>query len=188
MWKWVRAAVGPTFNHRCLYPTVYSPVPLNPVTSMGNPKILFSGISATSEALTSIKFTNTLVSTKAFLMRIWFIVATKWGGLLWFRFLTSMSSSVKVILLVSSRKVWLVPRGKEGFSSSSSRSHRWPPLPLLCLYGWGEGSFKPLVVRAQECLFWSYSVQVYGGSNIPQWHVAYSNENERNKDLSTPPS
>ena len=76
-WMQVREAIGPTFNQSYMYPTIYSPLPLNPFTSIGYAKILFSSFPIACNVLSGIRFIEALVSTRARLTEIWFIKATK---------------------------------------------------------------------------------------------------------------
>ena len=76
-WKRAKKAIGPTFNHNCIWPAVYSLLPLNPVTSIGHPWILLFGIPVACSILSGMRFIEALVSTTALLMEIWFMEATK---------------------------------------------------------------------------------------------------------------
>ena len=96
--------MGPTFSHSWTWPTVYSPLPPNPVTSIRHPWIFLSEIPTACKVLNRMRFTKASVSTKALFMGIWFMEAAKNKGLLWSWYPTSMSSSLNVIFVDSYKR------------------------------------------------------------------------------------
>ena len=78
-----------------------------PATSMGVPVTRLRGISTTWSVLVRMRFKDAPVSTNALRMWTSLIQAATYKGLLWSRCCTSMSSSVKVMALVVSKKTLL---------------------------------------------------------------------------------
>ena len=121
---------------------MYLPFPLNPVTFMGYPWILFSNIPIAYSVLSGIRFIEVPVSTRDLLTGIWFMEAAKWRGLLWYEYPTSMSLLLKAISLVSCRKTLSIQASAiltkasvsilRSFAVSSNWSNKFLNQELLC--------------------------------------------------------
>ena len=106
-WNLISATIGPTLRTSCMLPMVCSCIPTKPATSMGVLVIRFRGISAAWSVLAETRFKDAPVSTNALHMWTSLIRATTYKGLLWSGCCTSISSSVKVMALVVSKKTLL---------------------------------------------------------------------------------
>ena len=106
-WNLVSAIIGPTLRTSCMLPMVCFYIPVKPATSMGVPVTRLRGISTTWSVLVRMRFKDAPVSTNALRMWTSLIRAATYKGLLWSRCYTSMSSSVKVMALVVSKKTLL---------------------------------------------------------------------------------
>ena len=122
-WNRAKEAIRPTFNHSWMWPTVYSPLLPNPVTSIGHPWIFLSEIPAACKMLNGMRFIETPVSTKALLIGIWFMDAAKLRGLLWLEYPISISSLLKVISVDSYKRTLS--------SMTSTDKHSTPTLEAM---------------------------------------------------------
>ena len=106
-WNLVSATISPTLRTSCMLPMVCFCISVKPATSMGVPVIRFRGISAARSVLARMRFKDAPVSTNALRMWTSLIRAVTYKGLLWSRCCTSISSSMKVMALVVSKKALL---------------------------------------------------------------------------------
>lgn len=148
MWNRANVAIRPTFCQSCMYPAMYSPFPPNPITSIGYPWILFSNIPVACNVLSGIRFTKAPVSTRALLWEydLWKLPSR---GILWFKYPTSMSSSLKIISLLSCRKALLV--------RASAVRHSFPTPKTMHIKA--SVAILHLFVVSSNCLtkFWTKS-------------------------------
>ena len=112
--NFVSATIGPTLRTSCMLPMVCSCIPAKPATSIGVPVIRFRGISTAWSVLAGTRFKDASISTNALRMWTSLIRAATYKGLLWSRCYISISSSVKVMALVVSKKALLAWASAEG--------------------------------------------------------------------------
>ena len=103
-WKQAKEAIGPIFNHNWIWFAVYSPLPPNPIASIGHPCIFLFEIPTACNVPNRMRFTEVPISTKALLMGIWFMDAARYRALLWSKYPTSMFSSLNVISFTSCKR------------------------------------------------------------------------------------
>ena len=113
-WKLVNATIGPPLRTSCMLPMVYSCIPAKPTTFMGMPMTRLREISFALSVLVGMRFKDALVSSNALYMWTSLIWVATYKGLLWSRCYTSISSSVKVMALVVSKKALLAWASAEG--------------------------------------------------------------------------
>ena len=106
-WNLLSATIGPTLRTSCMLPMVCSCIPVKPATSIGVPVIRFGGISAARSVLARTRFKDAPVLINALRMWTSLIQAATYKGLLWSGCCTSISSSMKVMTLVVSKKALL---------------------------------------------------------------------------------
>ena len=99
--------MGPTLKTNCILPIVHSWIPVKPKTSIGASAILLSGIPTALSVLVGIRLSDAPILTSALLIWTSLIWVVIYNGLLWSGCYTSISSSVKVMTLVVSRKAQL---------------------------------------------------------------------------------
>ena len=106
-WNLVSATIGPTLRTSCMLSMVYSCILAKPTTSMGVSVTRLREISAVLSVLVWMRFKDAPVSTNALCMWTSLIWVATYKGLLWSGCYTSMSSLVKVMALVVSKKALL---------------------------------------------------------------------------------